>query len=286
LSEIFTDLAPPHPKKESLDIVDDTAHLLHHPLYSFQRETVAQMLEREISNVPQVDPTFTCLSSVDRGSEHQFVWVQPSTMNICLEPPKYMSKEGGGILSEEMGAGKTVILLALIMATRDRLALPDGREDGNIMVTSLTARYSQTQHHRELRKQYSISEPDKIPTLVENLLHFLACHPDSVTNAPYRIRELFESSSLAQLSSRLPPFYFDHGSNSRAERKGEKNVKPPAKLYLTRASLVVVPASLYEQWKGEIYKFCRDGALKVLFAKDIDFRLPRAVELASYDVSS
>lgn len=285
LSEIFTDLPPPSPKREFLDNVDDISPLLQHPLYSFQRATVAQMLEREASDGPQIDPTFIQLYSIEEGYGHSSLWIQPSTMEVCMEPPCYMSKESGGILAEEMGAGKTVILLALIMVTRDQIARPNEGENGNLILTSFSMRHSQSEHHRQLRQQHSISEPDEMPSLVEEILHYVACRPGCITDAPYRIREAFYSSSLAQVPSRLPPFYFDHGSYSRGLRKAQKNIVPPIRLYLSRATLVVVPASLYEQWKGEIYKFCRDGALKVLFAKDINYQLPRAADLANYDVS-
>jgi SNF2 family DNA or RNA helicase len=294
LSEIFTELAAPSPRQSFLDAIEDIDMLLNLPLYSFQRTTVATMLEREATTAMHPDPTFVPLHSFDSTSNHHVFWIQPSTMQVVMEPSFYTTDESGGILSEEMGAGKTVILLALILATRGQLSNPDkatreqlsapDKIEGSGVLTSLSLRTYQTPYHRQLRETHSLPSHLQPPTLVETTLHLLSVNPLAVLGASPDARRRFDSSSFAEALPHIRPFFLDSGTSRRGVIQTDKRVLYPLPVYLSHSTLVVVPSSLFERWKGEFYKFCGDGNLNVLFINDIKAKVPRAKDLVAFDV--
>ena len=215
-------------------------------------------------------------------------------MLVVMELPFYTTDESGGILSEEMGAGKTVILLALILATRGQLSSPDkvtreqlsapDKIEGSGVLTSLSLRTYQTPYHRQLRETHSLPNNLQPPTLVETTLHLLSVNPLAVLDAGPNVRRRFDSSSLAEVLPHIRPFFLDSGTSRRGVIQTDKRVLYPLPVYLSHSTLVVVPSSLFEQWKGEFYKFCGDGNLNVLFMNDIKAKVPRAKDLAAFDV--
>lgn len=58
--------------------------------------------------------------------------------------------------------------------------------------------------------------------------------------------------------------------------------RPPRKVYLSTATLVVVPSNLVRQWEREIEK--HTSGLKILVMKDSKCELPPALELREYDI--
>jgi hypothetical protein len=67
-----------------------------------------------------VDPTYTPFTDAATGDAF---YVDMKTMNIIHHPDRYpLSK--GGILCEQMGVGKTLICLALVLASRHQPTQP------------------------------------------------------------------------------------------------------------------------------------------------------------------
>lgn len=243
------------------------------------------MLEREAKKAMLPDPTFVPLKSLDPNSMHREFWIQPSTMRVVTEPHFYTTAESGGILSEEMGAGKTVILLALILATRGQLSRPEELETSGVL-TSLSLRTHQSPYHRQLRQTYSLAESEQMPTLVETVLHQLSVNPQAVTCANSKVAWAFESSLFGRTFRFIRPFILESDTNKRGVVKPDKKQVHPVPVYLSRSTLVVVPSSLFEQWKGEFYKFCADGSLNALFINTSKEKIPRPQELVTFDVSA
>jgi hypothetical protein len=92
---------------------------------------------------------------------------------------------------------------------------------------------------------------------------------------------------MAQALPHNQPFYLVYPESFVEARRGERTAQrttPPRKVYLTSATLIVLPLTLMDQWDREINKHC-DMDLRVLSIRGND-PLPSAKELASmYDVS-
>ncbi|KAJ8456942.1 hypothetical protein ONZ45_g18517 [Pleurotus djamor] len=131
LSQIYSQLPSPVPSLEadapqiSLALLDydfDVEHELglRSKLYKYQRRTVAQLIQRESTTSPIPDPLYIPLRS-DKGDTFYF---QPGTYEVLRECPRVVSTPGG-ILCEELGTGKTVMILSLILASRYDPSTPE-----------------------------------------------------------------------------------------------------------------------------------------------------------------
>ncbi|KAL4941223.1 hypothetical protein BDV06DRAFT_212822 [Aspergillus oleicola] len=83
------------------------------PLYSYQRRSAATMIQREVQPHQMLDPRLQpCTSSTG-----QVYYYDREKGSIVRERRTY-SEARGGILAETMGCGKTLICLAVVLATR------------------------------------------------------------------------------------------------------------------------------------------------------------------------
>lgn len=159
-----------------------------------------------------------------------------------------------------LGVGKTLICLALILATRD---IPPGIPD-----------------------KYSVGTFPVRPR-VGSLLDMSAATIGR-TGTPWKcyFNELrkkgLEFERCNDAIRRSTGFYYI--PRPAARRLHRRPIDPsPRKVYLTTATLIVVPANLVRQWESEI-KIHTSGILKVLvLCKNAD-KLPQATELAEYDI--
>ena len=218
----------------------------------------------------------------------------------------------GGILCEEMGVGKTIICLSLVISTLGRVpSLPD-----NPLATGLT---SQVAERSFPQPKYHGVDPIKVQTL--HSLFALSYQDEGIeltgstptttgsvqanTHSPCprpvlpRLTELaancarlsknLETQDTANLSSQMiqlldeaqPYFYLFPPQPERMPR-----VPVPRhglRVYLG-PTLVIVPATLVEQWHREIEKHC-PGALRVLELESASSHLPSPREVANnYDL--
>jgi hypothetical protein len=184
------------------------------------------------------------------------------------------------------------MILALILATLDQLPAPEESPlDPRPVLTPLAFRHFPcgefaTARTRTLhgRSKVPVSNLPQVPSLVELLLHKVRVSP--------RIRDLrchdeLKSTGLWTPLAENTPFYLhfniDHTDNGRSKRKHVD--LGPRVMYLSTATLIIVPGHLKRQWSSEIGKHCQPDALEVL---DISpkMTLPAAHELARYDVSN
>lgn len=83
------------------------------PLYPYQRRSAATMIQREVQPHQMLDPRLqSCMSPT--GQEYYYDRERGS----IVRGKKMYSEACGGILAETMGCGKTLICLAVILATR------------------------------------------------------------------------------------------------------------------------------------------------------------------------
>jgi len=286
LSDMFTDLPGPSPEQSYLTAVNDVNEYMVYPLHSFQRTTVAKMLQQETSSCAIPDPTFIPIPSIDQVSDPRTYYLNPSTLEVREDAPLY-DVPRGGILCEEMGAGKTAICIALIILSRHRLAVPEESPQSRPILTEMSLRHFPCEAEVEARNALGMPHPQTMPSLVERTLHKLAV--DTQKSLLARKEEFNDNWAFGSLIEHLNPFYLHfNDSDTRMSARGviKQTCDLPRKVYLSCATLVVCPLSLYEQWKSELYKFCKEGVLRTLFLADKGQRtVPPPRELLKYDVS-
>jgi hypothetical protein len=212
------------------------------------------MLQKEAQTQQVLDPRI--VKVVDQLGTP---WYYDAVTGTALREARYYDGPCGGILAEEMGSGKTLICLALILASRHiPSATPDHlRTDEPVIrrqVGSLAdmAAACITRHSVPWRTVFGCLEPDG--------MEYLRC-VDAIR--------------------RNPGFYHLPPPTRRRETRQPSVLPPPMKVFLSHCSLVIVPTNLVQQWKQEIAKHTL--GLKV-FVVDKKKELPPVEELVEYDI--
>ncbi|KAF9227568.1 hypothetical protein BS17DRAFT_693859 [Gyrodon lividus] len=294
MAEIYSDLRSPildpasdgHTPLSHRIVAGKAIWGLRSNLYGYQRRSVAAMIQKEMNTSPVPDPlyiTLTCMSGTR-------CYLQPSTMILLSECPK-VAPARGGILCEELGTGKTVMILGLVLATIGQL--PDPEEslvDNRPVFTPLGYQHFPSRECATARARASwtskVSTADRhVPSLVELLLHHVRVSRDVVNLREYE--DELEASHLWPLMNGNTPFYHHYNVDLATQKRSRPRGAPdlgPRVIYLTPATLVVVPLALLGQWDREILKHCRSCVRCLIVHPSTN--LPDARALASdYDVS-
>ncbi|KAF9010299.1 hypothetical protein BDZ89DRAFT_1078237, partial [Hymenopellis radicata] len=290
LSEIYGDVPSPHisshfPANRTVarlldfnDSLDDLG--LWTTLYLYQRQSIAAMLMRETSQQLLPDPLYIELTALNSRA----FYFQPSTMEVLLEQP-YVSTCSGGILCEELGTGKT----------RNQSRNPQRSVLTPISFASFPCYVDE--RARLLRGRAESGIP-VVPSFKDILLHRLGTLPHvtlpntmATNRSTYEHhQELLDRVQSTHLNSHLKentPFYYHHPDDEpsdfeRLQRRG-KDPSRMTRMYLTVATLIVVPVNLLSQWEREIHKHC-EYPLRVLVVRS-KTKLPATRALASdYDI--
>ncbi|KAG6864745.1 hypothetical protein C0991_007420 [Blastosporella zonata] len=310
LAEIYGDLKSPKPTLTSgwenitsrlLDFSDDLSGLaMRSHLYNYQRRSVAAMLQKELDPTDVPDPLFISLESLAMET----FYLQPGTMEVLRERPTTAASQSG-ILCEELGTGKTVMILGLILATINQLSAPEASIiDERPVMTPLSFRHFPSSECVSARKGFLRrnkgafpTEGSRVPSLVELLLHRRRTMPDiniHNTDNPlganreerrqHWIERLEEIPQGILLPLNIPFYHHNQGSPTIAERSPRSNANPgPRVVYLTSATLIIVPSNLLSQWDREIHKHC-EYPLRTLILRS-GTPMPNATSLASdYDI--
>ncbi|KAK9477270.1 P-loop containing nucleoside triphosphate hydrolase protein [Lipomyces japonicus] len=211
-------------------------------LYNYQRETVIAMIRKELVPEYIVDP---CLKQVTiagaSGNTITTAYMDTDTFRFRLQP-SYYEGSFGGVLSEEMGFGKTCICIALICATKyqgssvpERYRVEPEAACRAAGVQSLSAIAARTvnQHGLPWRKY----EAGLSGTCVRKL----------VATAEYVITTTTIMTTL-----------------QRRQRAAKKTTAKQLRIKLTSTTLVVCPNALLDQWRRELEKHVETGFLRVL----------------------
>ncbi|KAK9237884.1 P-loop containing nucleoside triphosphate hydrolase protein [Lipomyces kononenkoae] len=239
---------------ESEEIINEvmTGHVegMKSVLYLYQRETVAEMIRKELLPVQMIDPRLSEIMS-PQGKK---LYMDTDTYEVHLKPD-YFDGTFGGVLSEEMGFGKTCICIALICATKyqgsrvpdDCLFIPTEQTS----VSSLSSICARTINSLGLPwRTYRSSLPDKcIELLTQN-------------RASYVVEDR-------------------RSSHTRAGTRGNERVKPQT-IILSGTTLVICPDALVHQWLSELEKHVIKGFLNVLSFNGYD--CGSNVDFSSFDV--
>jgi hypothetical protein len=260
---MFNTLPSPNPNPEAVTdqytkwamdmILDSDIEGLKTVMYNYQRHSAAMMLQREVEPGQTIDPRLICLED-QRGAR----WYCDIDGGSCLLEARTYETARGGILAETMGLGKTLICLAVILATRD---IPS-----------------------KIPVEYSVGAiPIRKST---GSLKDMAAAAVGRTGTPWKnhfsdLQGGYTHDLCVDAIKRNPGHYF---LPSPAPRRQSRNpvVEPPRKIWLTAATLVIVPANLVQQWRHEIKK--HTTGLKCLIIKDKKDKLPPPEELVDFDI--
>ncbi|KAL8283862.1 hypothetical protein RQP46_005294 [Phenoliferia psychrophenolica] len=297
------------------DALADSTLGLKTELFPYQRASLTKMLARELVPQRHPSPAYDLTHSSIDGRRF-YVSVGG---DVRLDPPTFEEPKGG-VLAEEMGTGKTVICLALILSTQG--ALPslssvrtylDGTPSPPPLIMTpmaLTLPFSsyhteslrgrprvpppllgyerstvEIEEHAALLLAQSLSDsllpPKPFPSLRQLLVHLIKSR--AVPYDPLDPR--LEGSELGAELAQNTPFYSLYPSPEQLERsrEGRKGSYGPVKILVSTTSLVVVPTDLVRQWKGELEKHVEEGQLKVLVLRTVKDKFPSPEELVTYD---
>ncbi|KAH7163178.1 P-loop containing nucleoside triphosphate hydrolase protein [Dactylonectria estremocensis] len=254
LLELFNNIPSPKPDPEAVlephsqnsmyALLDSKVPGLKSKLYGYQRRSAALMLQKEISPGNVLDPRLLHVRD-QQGS----TWYLDSAAGTVLKEPRFYDGVSGGILAEEMGSGKTIICLSLILATRDLPTQPP-------------------EHYRA----GEVPTRKRIASLAD--MAASCATRNAVPWKPYfdLFREQLgeEFSHCIETLERNPGHYFIPAPMPSRGRRRDRPVPPPEKMYLSSGSIVVVPNNLLAQWKQEIHKHTDGLEVLVVTKSGID----------------
>ncbi|PKS06533.1 hypothetical protein jhhlp_007281 [Lomentospora prolificans] len=266
-------LVDPHASEAAYNLLDSKVPGLTTTLYPYQRRSAAAMLEKETNPGRSIDPRLE--SVLDQEGK---VWYYDESAGVVLKEPRLYDGVSGGILAEEMGAGKTIICLSLILATKHLYPLAPDIYRGATPVRP------------------------KVGSLVDMAASFITRN-----SVPweYYLKSTgnqydFDFSRCIRAIHRHPGHYFcPEGPPAEAYRvtlrgrgRGHHDSEPAqaglnrTTIYLSKATVIIVPNNLVVQWCQEIKKHTQ--GLKVLtiarFLGPGRGDIPDVTELLEYDV--
>ena len=233
-------------------------------LYPYQRRSAATMVQREAQPAQMLDPRVQVFTS-PTGREYY----QDREEGSLLVGKRLYSEACGGILSETMGCGKTLICLSLILATRGHFPRipvqyqkpgPAVRErTGSLVEMSSAAagRWSLPwkSHFDYLSGRLGMSFPRCVEACDRNRGSYTIPPPQS------RVRR--NSSSSMPPTAYPPPALARH-------------------LRLCWGTLIIVPGNLVDHWQGEIARHTE--GLNVITFRHYWEAVPAAEDLMKYDI--
>ncbi|KAI8956745.1 P-loop containing nucleoside triphosphate hydrolase protein [Daldinia sp. FL1419] len=227
-------------------------------LYPYQGRSAALMLQREENPGRIVDPRFR--SMVDQEGRS---WYFDSVSGTVLREPRYYDGVRGGILAEEMGTGKTLICLALILCTKSEMTkapepfiaeVPPRLKSASLLDMAAAA----ANKHSIAWKPYFEVPNAQFGYEYQNCIDALT-RPEN--RALYRVQDTLVEP---RRSNRTTP-----------------QIIPPKEIYLSHATLIIVPNNLVKQWHNEIKKHTTGLNVLTLVEKQ---DIPPVTTLLGYDL--
>lgn len=268
LLQLFNEIPSPSPAAESINdpyskevmynLLQSNVAGLKTKLYPYQRRSAALMLQKEVQPGNVLDPRL--LQVLD---QHGASWFLDPVTGTILREPRYYDGVSGGILAEQMGSGKTLMCLALILATKTLPTQPpEHYRSGDVPIRRALAPLAEM--------AASCATRNAVPWKP----YFDLC----------KVQSGEEYSQCIEALERNPGYYLLPLAEPRrvGRRPTTLCAEPPKrKIYLSNGSIVVVPNNLVAQWKQEISKHT-DGL--ELFVVTRDDHLPRAKDLIKFDL--
>ena len=263
---IFNTLQSPRPGVEHVS--DTYGHqamedILHGPvqglvtkLYPYQRRSAAMMVQRETAPKKSSDPRMPLYE----GPLGQSIYIDKE-LGILRSEPYLYDEPAGGILAETMGYGKTLICLALILATRGHFPnIPGDRTEPEPRLN------------------------DRTPTLLE-----MAARQAGSSGVPWKAefhalgqRGYTYEKCINELKKNVKEYSEPIFNPTTPSRNGKRLSDRFIKLCST--TLVILPPNLLVQWQHEIKHHTEAGALDILVIDHGTKHIPHSSELVKHDV--
>jgi SNF2 family DNA or RNA helicase len=231
-------------------VEDQSLSGLKTKLYPYQARSASIMIQREAAPELKLDPRLEVRQSPN-GQTYMF----GARDGSFLHEPQFYETNRGGILAETMGLGKTIICLAVILATQGHMP-------------QIPPAYLSPTRVR-----------DRVGSLGDMAASILGRNaiPAQALLEQYEKYEGIELSKLKHVLERNMPHYEIPGETPRMNRNTA--VPPPRPLVMCQGTIVVVPRNLLHQWQAEIRKHVHKGSLKILVMDTISKRAPKTLKV-------
>jgi hypothetical protein len=212
-------------------------------LYPYQARSASLMIQREAAPQLKLDPRLELRTSPN-GRPFFF----GARDGSYLLEPRFYEANRGGILAETMGMGKTIISLAVILATRG--------------------------HYPRIPAAYLPSLPvrPRVGSLSDMAASIIGRHsiPARALIEQSELNDDADYTSLKDALSRNIPFYEIPSELPRLNRN--TRIPPPRQLLTCSGTIIVVPRNLLHQWQSEIRKHVVEKGLNILVVDSVPKR--------------
>ncbi|KLT41386.1 hypothetical protein CC85DRAFT_286564 [Cutaneotrichosporon oleaginosum] len=255
-------------------------------LHAYQIRSVARMLQMETEPGTMPDPSYSRCTSAT-GEPY---FVNLSSMEITRSPAQFALSRGG-ILCEQMGVGKTLICLALVLVSLNQhTSLPEGMDVTQVLSddelrTYSTATMATMRTAIGLGEDAALAGPPWTDAQLTGTPRLQTLCADIVAKMYPRASRVDGLSANCRRLLDRPLFYYRFPDPVRRPRSAKlvRHV-PPQRMFVATSTLVVVPPILVKQWLGEVEKHLVPGALRVLVVEDNKEDLPPIHTLMAYDI--
>ncbi|KAJ3015575.1 UNVERIFIED_CONTAM: hypothetical protein HDU68_012658, partial [Siphonaria sp. JEL0065] len=208
----------------------------------------------------------------------------------------------GGILCENMGTGKTLMIIGLVSATMERPARPsNGRwqvESGNPLIANdneepqpikwsvRSSRDGAILFHEPV----SVNGIRAIPSLLQLALCSTKYRFQSSPPVVEHIQETYTHLAVAykSLQQYNTMDFIHHSVRSEQSRATPKNqqMQPQTthKVHISKTTLIVLPDTLIDQWTFEFNKHVLPNTIQLKILKNSKDIIPSVLELLEFDV--
>ncbi|MCJ1284358.1 hypothetical protein MMC26_003689 [Xylographa opegraphella] len=225
-------------------------------LYPYQERSAAMMVQREVNPVRMLDPRLETMRNPVGAS----FYYDREACTLLSERQEY-DEAVGGILAETMGYGKTLICLAVILQTKGQW--PRIHPQYSLGLHPIRPRVASLM-------QMTAATIGRTSIPWKSYFEQLSFEGDDFQSC---VRCLMDNAGRYTIPSTVKK----HARKSDADSQG----KP---IFLSSATLVIVPANLVHQWLQEYKIHFEETSLSLLIIDDLHKPIPPAPELRDYDV--
>ncbi|KAF9967242.1 hypothetical protein BGZ70_010276 [Mortierella alpina] len=272
-------------------------------LYQYQKNSLWKLLRRELCPDFILDPSLIPMH--DMEGQAYYLDIANDGLTISRTPSAVWDDAQGGIICEDMvngsdkwltsnvssrnkGTGKTCLCIALILQTLHQFSRPPSI---NTRLQSELYPYVPS-HIISLQDEDDdgFAAPDLVLPAGSEIpsLRDLAATSVKLNGIEYRRAHDFLSPMTMSMLEDISVYYYEEetAARKRTTRTRQGNVEDqPPEIYLSSATLVIVPSNLTDQWLNEINKHTEDFALKTLeISPDPAAELPDHKTLMRYDL--